>query len=510
MDALSSFRTFIGKLSKDIRSNYFDSKIRIFEFIICLLAITFLSQSLILEKVPGEAQAFVSQIQILIVFYLVFRFNFLGLLFSTLLIFFELTILIPLYIQKRELNYLIGCSLRILTVTVATIVAILSYRQDVQKKKLQRHAITDELTDAYNQRQFRILLDNEIENAKKNNTSLGLIMMDIDNFSMYNDLYGHECGDKILKATSSILKSIVKENGHVCRYGGDEFAIIFPNTDIEKLEMIAYNIIHKFEKVRSDYFSEKLSEKVTLSIGLSEYPNRSSSKSELISQSDMALYHAKNLGRGRVHLYQDIISQIRKNLSSDNQQLIGAFKGLLSTISAKDKYTHAHSERVSSYAVMIGKAMNLSLDQITVLEYAGLLHDIGKIEIPKSLLNKNESLTEDEQLIIRQHPIYSENILEPLEDIDNLIDYVRHHHEKFDGSGYPDGLAGEEISLGARILCVADSFDAMVSERPYCKRKTTEEALLELRKHSGTQFDPKIVDIFCSIMESSCKIASSN
>lgn len=510
MGAFSSFKISISRLVENIRTNYFDSKVKVFEFIVCLLSITLLSLGLIFEKVPSETQAFISQIQILIVFYLVFRFNFLGLLFSTLLSIFELTILIPLYYESEQLHYLIGCSLRILTITVAVIVAILSYRQDVQKKKLQRHAITDELTDVYNQRQFRILLDYEIENANRNDTSLGLIMMDIDNFSMYNDLYGHECGDQILKATSTILKSIVKQNGHVCRYGGDEFAIIFPSTDIETLEMFAHNIIHKFERVRSDYFSEKLSEKVTLSIGLSEYPNRSSSKSELISQADMALYHAKNLGRGRVHLYQDIISQIRKNLSTDNQQLIGAFKGLLSTISAKDKYTHAHSERVSSYAVMIGKAMNLSLNEITVLEYAGLLHDIGKIEIPKSLLNKNESLTEDEQLIIRQHPIYSENILEPLEDIENLMDYVRHHHEKFDGSGYPDGLAGEEISLGARILCVADSFDAMVSERPYCKRKTTEEALMELKKYSGTQFDPKIVDIFCSVMKSNNKIASSN
>jgi HD-GYP domain-containing protein (c-di-GMP phosphodiesterase class II) len=214
----------------------------------------------------------------------------------------------------------------------------------------------------------------------------------------------------------------------------------------------------------------------------------------------MALYHVKNLGRGRVHLYQDIISQIRKSISSDNQQLIGAFKGLLSTISAKDKYTHAHSERVSSYAVMIGKAMNLSLDEISVLEYAGLLHDIGKIEIPKTVLNKKDCLTDDEKIIIRQHPVFSENILEPLEDIDNLIDYVRHHHEKLNGSGYPDGLSGTEISLGARILCVADSFDAMISERPYSRRKTTEEAIMELKQYSGTQFDPEIVAIFSAAM----------
>jgi len=509
MNAIASFRTFIGKLIGNVLSNHFDSKIKLFEYISCVFLILFLSLALYLEMTPEVLRAFVSQIQILIAFYLIFRFNFLGLIFCILSSSIDLISLFILYNQDYNIDYLIGFTLRLLTIIVGTIIAILAFKQDIQKKKLQKLAITDELTDVYNQRQFRILLENEIDNTNKNNSTLGLIMMDIDNFNMYNDLYGHECGDKILKATSTILKSIVKQNGYVCRYGGDEFAIIFPNTNIESLEMIAYNIVQKFERVRSNYFSEKLSEKVTLSIGLSEYPNRSCSKSELISQSDMALYHAKNLGRGRVHLYQDIISQIRKNLSSDNQQLIGAFKGLLSTISAKDKYTHAHSERVSSYAVIIGKAMSLSLDEITVLEYAGLLHDIGKIEIPKSLLNKNSSLTYDEQLIIRQHPVYSENILEPLEDIDNLLDYVRHHHERFDGSGYPDGLACNEISLGARILCVADSFDAMISERPYCKRKTTEDALMELKMYSGSQFDPEIVDIFCEAMSPSYKTLSS-
>lgn len=510
MNAITSFGKFICKLMEKVRSDYFDNGIKVLEFVLCLSFILFLSVALLFEIVPQDSRPFVSQIQILLAFYLVFRFNLFGLVFSTTLTSFDLITLLNLYNQKKDMDYLIGFTLRILTVIVGAIVAILAYKQDMQKKKLQMLAITDELTDVYNQRQFRILLEDEIENSDKNNCSLGLIMMDIDNFNMYNDLYGHDCGDKILKGTSAILKSIVKQNGYVCRYGGDEFAIIFPNTNLETLEMFAHNIIHKFEKVRCDYFSDKLSEKVTLSIGLSEYPNRSTSKSELISHSDMALYHAKNLGKGKVHLYQDIISQIRKTLSSDNQQLIGAFKGLLSTISAKDKYTHAHSERVSSYAVLIGKAMNLSLEEISVLEYAGLLHDIGKIEIPKTLLNKNDNLTDDEQLIIRQHPVYSENILEPLEDINNLMDYVRHHHERFDGFGYPDGLAGKEISLGARILCVADSFDAMISERPYSKRKTTEEALTELKQYSGTQFDPEIVDIFTSAMEPVYKILSTN
>lgn len=228
----------------------------------------------------------------------------------------------------------------------------------------------------------------------------------------------------------------------------------------------------------------------------------SRNKNELIYQADTALYHAKNLGKDKVHLYQDALMQIRKNISSDHQQLIGIFKGLLSTISAKDKYTHGHCERVSAYAVLIAEAMELSLKEISIIQYAGLLHDIGKVEMPKHILNKKEELNDEEMSYLRQHPVYSENILEPLGDMDKLTDYVRHHHEKFDGTGYPDGLKGEEISLGARILCVADSFDAMVSDRPYSKSMTMEQAFSELEKNAGTQFDPEIVKVFIKAMKS--------
>jgi diguanylate cyclase (GGDEF)-like protein len=251
----------MSRLIKDIRFNYFSSKIRVIEFVVCILLILFLSVILFFHVVSNDTRAFVSQIQVLITFYLVFRFNFFGLMFSTMLSSFDLVTMLSLYNQSKDVDYLIGFTLKILTITVGAVVATLAYNQEIQKEKLQKLAITDELTDVYNQRQFRILLEREIEIATTNNTSLGLIMMDIDNFNMYNDLYGHECGDKILKATATILKSIVKQNGYVCRYGGDEFAIIFPNTDIETLEMFAHNIIHKFEKVRSDYFSEKLSER---------------------------------------------------------------------------------------------------------------------------------------------------------------------------------------------------------------------------------------------------------
>ncbi|HOA98188.1 MAG TPA: HD-GYP domain-containing protein, partial [Acetivibrio saccincola] len=155
---------------------------------------------------------------------------------------------------------------------------------------------------------------------------------------------------------------------------------------------------------------------------------------------------------------------------------------------------------VSSYAVKIANAMELDFKVVCIIQYAALLHDIGKVEIPRFILNKREPLTKEELDLLRQHPVYSQNILEPLEELDMLTDYVRHHHERYDGKGYPDGLAGEEISLGARIICVADSYDAMVSERPYSRKMDEEQALKELEKKAGTHFDPEIVKVFVNIM----------
>ena len=154
-------------------------------------------------------------------------------------------------------------------------------------------------------------------------------MIDVDNFKMYNDIYGHDFGDEILKSTAAILKKIVKEESYVFRCGGDEFAVIFRNTDLQHLESMANNLRKEFERLKKDYYRDDIYDKVTLSIGLSEYPNMSKSKDELVYQADMALYHAKNLGKDKVHLYQDAILQLRKNISSDHQQLIGIFKGLL-------------------------------------------------------------------------------------------------------------------------------------------------------------------------------------
>lgn len=483
---------------------YLNTAFRKIEFLLFSL-ISFSFSIIQLSLSPGtehNLRGFITNIQSSVLFILAFRFGYLGLIVAGFVIAFDVAIMFTVYYGLEMMPWgILGLSLKISTGIISVFVAILSYRQDSQKKKLEMLAITDELTGAYNQRFFYNILEEEMQKAQKNSSSLGLMMIDIDDFKMYNDIYGHSFGDIILKDTVMLLRSLVEEkNAYICRYGGDEFAIIICGEDLESLEKEAKRIQKDFEQRKSMYYQSALYDKLTLSIGFSEYPNKAKSKNELIYQTDMALYNAKNLGKDKVHLYKDAILQIRKHISSDHQQLIGIFKGLLSTISAKDKYTLGHCERVSAYAVKIAEAMGLDLKEVCIIQYAALLHDIGKIEIPKFILNKKEPLTKEELNLLRQHPVYSQNILEPLEELDMLTDYVRHHHERYDGKGYPDGLEGKEISLGARILCVADSYDAMVSERPYSKKMTPEQALEKIQKGAGTQFDPEIVKIFIEIM----------
>ncbi len=180
---------------------------------------------------------------------------------------------------------------------------------------------------------------------------------------------------------------------------------------------------------------------------------------------------------------------------------VSSIKALANAIEARDRYTHGHSERVTEYSVRIATVLNLDKSEIEKIRYAALLHDIGKINIREDILNKPDRLTDEEFAIMREHPVYGAKIMEPVAEFKEMLPYVYHHHERFDGKGYPDGLAGEDIPLASRILAVADSFDAMTSDRPYRKAMSIEDAIEELRSNSGTQFDPCIVNAFIEIVE---------
>lgn len=497
MKALS-FKQFLLKF----KENYLFSKLRTIEFILCIVSniILFIVQA----NSSFEIKAFISQMQGFIVVYLAFRFGLTGMVLSIISCVKDIFIITITYMQHGNYSYLIGIIFTILNIIWVLIVGIISNRQEKHRQEMQKIAITDELTKVFNKRFLHSTLDIEIENSRGGN-SIGLILIDIDNFRMYNDLYGLSYGDTILENTADILKKITDKNDTIYRFGGDEFAILILDKDSVYLEKEAKRIIQEYNEIKHEYYNNTPANKITFSMGSSHYPSISKNKEDLISQANMALYQAKNMGDDKVHFYQDIMLQIHKDIKSD-QQMIGVFKGLLSTIVTKDKYTFGHCERVSSYAVMISEALGLNLKEIQTIKQAGLLHDIGKIELPKSVLNKIGRLTDEEFELIRQHPVYSANILEPLSGMDNLIDYVRHHHERYDGKGYPDGLAGENISLGARILCVADSFDAMVSDRPYRKSMSIEEAFKEIERCSGSQFDPNVARHFINAMRNQMSI----
>jgi len=497
MHRIDRFLNFFRHIGDEYLGNIF----KFSEFAMVLLYYLTFMVFLTRDMVPTELYSILGQIQAFLALYMAYRFRLFG--FTIIMSFemFQAVFIIGRLLIEPNMSLFAGVLSKVLTIVSMIIVALLSNKQEMQKRDLKRLAITDELTGVYNQRYFNTSIISELEKSKKKKTSLGLILIDVDNFKKYNDIYGHDKGDEVLKSTASLIKFAAGNENLVFRYGGDEFSVLLPDSDQFNTTRVADNIRKEFEIQRHFCYSDGIGSQISLSMGISQYPELAKNRDELMNQADMALYHSKNLGKNKIHFYQDVISRIRKGISKDHQHLIGVFKTLLSTISAKDTYTLGHSERVSTYAVMLGEALNLSLNEISILQYAGLLHDIGKIEIPKDVLNKADGLTREEFELVKMHPVYSANILESLGDIDQLVDFVKHHHEKYNGTGYPSGLCGSQISLGARILCIADSFDAMISERPYCSAMSTDEALEELEKCAGKHFDPELVEIFSSIMK---------
>ena len=405
-----------------------------------------------------------------------------------------------LYITDKTTGLLYCLSATRIAVIVACIMVAYIFEQARKNiKRLEFLANIDGVTGLYNHRYFQTRLEEEIKKADETNNTLGMLMIDLDNFKKYNDNYGHKAGDLLLSKSSNLFLAKTGGQDVVCRYGGDEFAILLPEANSERILSVIEQIRKAFDKMVDIDEVFDLPEKVTISAGYSIYPELAKTKDELIMQADSALYQAKNMGRNNVQLYRDVFEDIKYFFDSD-EKLFGGLRALLGTVSAKDKYTLGHSERVMDYAVMIAKAMGLSEERIRLVKIAALLHDIGKVEIPESVLNKSGPLTADDRYLLHKHPDYSVDILEPLAGIEHLIDSIKYHHERFDGKGYPSGIKGNNIPLEARILCVADSFDAMLSDRPYRKGMKIDEVVEELKSNSGTQFDPFTVQAFLSVL----------
>ena len=367
--------------------------------------------------------------------------------------------------------------------------------------ELQTLVNEDGLTGVYNHRYFYDKLREKMHISEVENEKLSLIFMDIDYFKHYNDLYGHQKGDEALKKIGKLLKSIARENDLVARYGGEEFAIILPNTSEEEATKIAERIRKKVEKTYFEGQENQPNANFTVSVGIAVFPDKAKSELELVKCADDALYRAKFFHKNRVETYVSVLDELKRDLNEEENALVTSIKTLISIINAKDKYTYSHVERVVIYSRLMAKKLGLSEEEKKQLIYGAYMHDIGKINIPNEILTKKMRLTKEEWEILKQHPKDGVEIIKSVNSLKDVVPLILYHHERYDGFGYPVGLKEKEIPYLARVLTVIDSFDAMTSSRPYNKRKTYDEGLVELERCSGTQFDPEIVGIFSDVVK---------
>ena len=364
--------------------------------------------------------------------------------------------------------------------------------------KVEQRARTDELTGLLNRHSLDEVITSEIGRHSRYGGIFSLIIFDLDSFKAYNDDHGHLAGDKLLGQISGIMKKAIRSADQAFRYGGDEFAILFPQTTIEAAYQVA-------ERIRKQVASEVKTGYIplTISLGLASWPADGIGLNEIIAAADTALYHAKRSGGNQSHRASGAVlvsddTMIGCGSSKDSKDL-SIIYALAAAVDARDHYTCSHSKKVSEYAVALAEALNLEPLEINKLGTCALLHDIGKIGISDEILTKQCELTAEEWESIKAHPQLGATIVSRVGNLAPYILGILHHHERYDGSGYPRGLKGEEIPLEARILAIADAFAAMTSERPFSNTLSYEEALEEIKRGAGKQFDPKLAEVFLSI-----------
>ncbi len=356
---------------------------------------------------------------------------------------------------------------------------------------------TDLLTGLDNHRRFQERLEQEAGRCAGSGESLSLMLFDLDHFSAYNQQHGHAAGDKAVQDTARTLQSLLPAFAVASRYGGEEFAVLLPQCRLAQAEEIAEQIRAAVKSFHSG---------LTLSAGCAEFGTHSAEGAGLVLAAELAVSRAKQLGRNRVCRFDTLPGadtnadpyQLHRFLKDESLSTIQA---LAAAVDAKDAYTQGHSSRVSRYAVALAQSIGLSDAEVDLVHITGTLHDVGKIGVPDAILKKPSQLDAEEQRIMETHPALGEVIIRKAPQLALTLPGVRHHHERWDGKGYPDGLGGEGIPQIARLLAVADTFDAMTSDRPYRKGMSWEIALSEIGRSAGTQFEPRLSEAFISLMQ---------
>jgi diguanylate cyclase (GGDEF)-like protein len=363
------------------------------------------------------------------------------------------------------------------------------YQRSALHSRIAAHdARTDNLTGLGNHRAYQAALREKIEESGRTGEPFSLCLVDVDDFKQVNDTHGHPVGDEVLARLAVLLRAV--DHGEAFRFGGDEFALL-----IALDELSAYREV---ERVQGEFAADSLSGTgtVTISVGIATFPAHAADVDQLQRTADAALYWAKAHGKNRACLYSPstvpILSPEELQRETERRVRLRAAESLVRFVDARDGSTAAHSEVVSTIAEAIGIELGLAPQDVSHLRLAGLLHDIGKIALPDAILRAPRPLADDEYEIARKHPAFGHSLLEGM-GIEPVDEWVLHHHEHWDGSGYPSGLAGETIPLGSRVVLVADAFEAMTAGRPYRDALSVEDALDELQENAGSQFDPDVV-----------------
>lgn len=355
------------------------------------------------------------------------------------------------------------------------IVGVTVFSEDITERYAYQQSMIyisyhDVLTGLYNRRFYQEQL---IKLDQDHNMPMSLIFGDINGLKLINDSFSHKAGDNaIISVAKTLNKVFTQGNGYVCRVGGDEFAILMPNTSTSEAQKYIDEAKSNISKIIINSIH------VSVSFGLATKTETEDMK-DIIIKAENEMY---------AHKLHEISSQRSKTINT-----------IMDTLLAKNPRERYHSDRVAKICVNIGKKMKMGVDELKQLEMISSLHDIGKIAIDDSILNKPGKLTEDEWEQIKRHPEIGYRILSSTPEYAHIAEDILSHHERYDGKGYPRGLKGDEIPVRARIIALADSYDAMTSDRPYRKGMTHSEAIEEIEKHMGTQFDPKITKIFLEL-----------
>ncbi len=354
----------------------------------------------------------------------------------------------------------------------------------------QERADRDPLTNLLNHRAFHDRLGAEAARARRENTVLAVAMLDLDNFKFFNDVYGHATGDDVLRLVADRLREICRSYDTLARFGGDEFALLLPNVGHTTRDELEARLREGFCNLFYSGGAGQDAIPISVSLGSARFPTAGDDCHEVLRQADERLRWSKTGGTA-----EENARWVRAD-AGIRVQGFEMLDALVAAVDNKDRYTRRHSEDVMEYSLQIASALGLDATAQQTIGVAALLHDVGKIGVPDAVLRKPGRLTEAESKVVQQHPIMGAVMVSSVPGLEDVLDSVRHHHERWDGKGYPDGLRGTETPLMARLMAIADAYSAMTTDRPYRKGMESARALAVLEEGAGTQWDPECVAAF--------------